>query len=402
MSAAIVDDKEIAITCEMVFAIAGGEARIERSPDAFSRREWMDAFAGEAKEGRYHAVVQQTVRGDFIYRYLSVRDRLGRLRVLQPIFLTNQDLLVGVPSFVRAAAHSIRKWFPGFLIQKMLMAGCAAGEGHPGMIGDAQESAAMLFAALDTYGRRQNVAMVTLKDFPKENRARLDPSAEAAGFLRIPSFPGTSIDLTGYRDFDDYLVRAVGRTTRKSLRRKFRAAAALQPPISFELLDDAASEAETLCALYQQVYNRSEFRFENLTPDFFQALSREMPESARFFVWRVAGRPVAVSATLVHNGKLYDNYLGLDYSVAADRHLYFVTLRDVFNWAVEHGITTYYSTPLDYEPKLRMRFRLAPLDLYVKHLNRAINPIFRRLLPYLEPTRYDKILPKFSNAADLP
>jgi hypothetical protein len=37
----------------------------------------------------------------------------------------------------------------------------------------------------------------------------------------------------------------------------------------------------------------------------------------------------------------------------------------------------------------------------VKHTSKFINPIFRRLLPLLEPTRNDKTLPKFSNYADL-
>lgn len=386
---------------ESCFPVTGGEARIERSASAFSDEEWSEAFAGEAKDGRYHAIVQSTIRGDFAYRYLSVRDYRGRLRVLQPFFLTNQDLLVGVPAVVRSAAAAIRKLFPRFMMQLMLMAGCAAGEGHPGLLGDAAESAAMLFESLDEYGRRQGAKMVTLKDFPKLNRARLEAGAAAAGYKRIPSFPGTVIEVSDYVHFDDYLARAVGKATRKSMRRKFRAADALQPSLSFEVLSDPAPEAEALCALYQQVYERSEFRFEALTPDYFRELSRQMPDTARFFVWRVAGRPVAMSATLVLDGKIYDNYLGLDYAVAHERHLYYVTLRDIFNWAVQNGITTYYSTPLDYEPKLRMRFRLAPLDLYVKHLNRAINPIFGRVLPFLEPTRYDKILPKFSNAADL-
>lgn len=383
------------------FPVAGGVVKIERAASAFSEAEWDLAFAGEAKEGRYHAIVQATIRGDFAYRYLGVRDHLGALRVLQPIFLTQQDLLAGMPSFARTAAAALRKIFPRFMFQRMLMAGCAAGEGHAGLIGEPREAAAMLFEALDIYGRRERAAMVTLKDFPKANRARLDAPAKAGGYQRIPSFPGSAIELAGYLDFDDYISRAVGKSTRKSLRRKFRAADELAPSLSFELLRDPDSEAEVFYSLYRQVYERSEFRFEELTPGYFRELGRQMPDTARFFVWRLGGRPVAVSATLVLNGKLYDNYLGLDYSVARERSLYYVTLRDVFNWAIQNGIDTYYSTPLNYEPKLRMHFRLAPLDLYVKHLNRAINPIFRHVLPLLEPTRYDKILPRFNNAADL-
>ena len=37
----------------------------------------------------------------------------------------------------------------------------------------------------------------------------------------------------------------------------------------------------------------------------------------------------------------------------------------------------------------------------MRHTSKFINPILRRLLPLLEPTRNDKTLPKFSNYADL-
>ena len=66
-----------------------------------------------------------------------------------------------------------------------------------------------------------------------------------------------------------------------------------------------------------------------------------MPDVARFFVWRLGGpegRAVAASSVLVHDGRLHDNYLGLDYTLAHERHLYHVTLRDVFDWAVRNGV----------------------------------------------------------------
>ena len=110
---------------------------------------------------------------------------------------------------------------------------------------------------------------------------------------------------------------------------------------------------------------------------------------------------MAVSLCMVHEGTLYDNYLGMDYTVALDRSLYFVTIRDLFNWAVGANLHTYYSTPLAYEPKLHLRFDLEPLDLYVRHLTGWINPFFTRIAPLLEPTRYDKLLPRFANHGDL-
>ena len=70
-------------------------------------------------------------------------------------------------------------------------------------------------------------------------------------------------------------------------------------------------------------------------------------------------------------------------------------------WAIANGFKWYRSSALNYDPKFNLKHSLDPLDLYVKHTSKFINPIFRRLLPLLEPTRNDKTLPKFSNYTDL-
>ena len=58
-------------------------------------------------------------------------------------------------------------------------------------------------------------------------------------------------------------------------------------------------------------------------------LSRTMPDRARFFLWRQNGKAIAFSIALVHDETIYDDYLGLDYQVALDLHLYFYTFRDI-------------------------------------------------------------------------
>ncbi len=160
-----------------------------------------------------------------------------------------------------------------------------------------------------------------------------------------------------------------------------------------EVRADVSDCVDELHPLYLQVLARSSFRFEELTKAYFVQLGRTMGDRARFFIWRQEGQAVAVSLCMVHEGTLYDNYLGMDYTVALDRSLYFVTIRDLFNWAADRKLHTYYSTPLAYEPKLHLRFDLEPLDLYVRHLTGWINPVFKRVAPLLEPTRYDKLLP---------
>jgi hypothetical protein len=59
------------------------------------------------------------------------------------------------------------------------------------------------------------------------------------------------------------------------------------------------------------------------------------------------------------------------------------------------------SNGLNYDPKLHLRYRLKPVDLYVKHTSFVVNTMLRLILPLLEPTRYDKTLKKFSNYSEL-
>jgi len=126
-----------------------------------------------------------------------------------------------------------------------------------------------------------------------------------------------------------------------------------------------------------------------------------MPEKVRFFVWRQAERPVAFMMCLLNGDDLHAEYIGLDYTVALDLHLYFVSFRDVCSWAMANGFKSYRSSALNYDPKFHLKHALDPLDLYVKHSSKIINPILRLMLPLLEPTRYDKTLRKFANYGDL-
>jgi hypothetical protein len=104
---------------------------------------------------------------------------------------------------------------------------------------------------------------------------------------------------------------------------------------------------------------------------------------------------------MVHDGAIYDEYLGMDYRVAFDLHLYFYTLRDILRWAFANGLHSYYSSPLNYDPKLHLGCHLVPLDLYVMHTGALLNPIFRRALHFLQPTKHDPVLKRFANAHEL-
>ena len=389
------------------FETAFGTVEIVGRAALLDPSAWRDAFASVCKDNRYYEMCEATLQqANFDYRYLVLRDRTGTIRAVQPFFFTDQDLTAGLSAPVRAPVAAVRRRFPNFMSMKMIMVGCTAGEGHLALTGhgDRAEATAALLEALEIYGRASKTAIITFKDFPSSYRRELDAPAAQRGFVRMPSFPATILPLGEFKDFEDYLAKRLGKSMRKNLRRKFRPPETGVPDdeaVTMEVLTDVSGCIDEIYPLYQQVLARSNFRFEELTKAYFCLLGKTMPDRARFFVWRQGGRAVAFSACMVHEGKLYDNYLGLDYSVALDLHLYFITIRDLISWGIAQKLRWYYSTPLNYDPKLHLRFDLAPMDLYVRHVSGWINPFFKRIAPLLEPTRYDKLLRQFGNHADI-
>jgi len=362
-------------------------------------RQWRSAFSGSRKHNRYYELVEDTIRQGFDYRYFVIRDALGEVRAIQPFFILDQDLLAGSSQRTGALVAAVRRLWPRFLKLRTLMVGCTAGEGH--LDGDEfsrAENARLLASAIVTHARALRAQMIVLKEFPAKYREPLRCFLHS-GFSRVPSLPMTRLNID-YLSFADYMNRALNSATRRKLRRKFLATAQA-PPIEMSVVPDVAPIIDDVYPLYLQVYERSKLRFEKLTREFFCGLGRLMPEIVRFFVWRQEARIVAFSLCMIEGDAIFAEYIGLDYSVALKLHLYHYAVRDMISWAIAKGYKWLRSGPLNYDPKLHLRHLLDPIDLYVRHTSALPNALLKRILPLIEPTRFDLTLKKFSNYDDL-
>jgi predicted N-acyltransferase len=376
-----------------------GVAKIVTRAELHNCDAWKCAFQNKCKDHRYYEIIEDTLEGGFEYHYLLLEDHLGNVRGIQPVFFLRQNLVEGVLGKIRSVVDLVRKRFPRFLTMRVLMVGCAAGTGDLGTCEKKEAWVAnALRASLRTYARQNKASLVVLKDFPAEYRDALG-GYTSNGYARMPSMPMTRLALYPFQDWDDYF-RTLSKATRKDLRRKFRKAERA-PRIDMEVVNDISPYIDEAYPLYLAVHKRSPFKFETLTKNYFRALGQRMPDRARFFIWRQHGKIAAFGFSLVCSDAIYDECIGLDYSVALDLHLYFYTLRDVITWSLQQRLKYYYSNPLNYEPKLHLDCELVPLDLYVMHTNAFLNPIFRRAIKYLGPTRQDPVLRRFPNADQL-
>jgi hypothetical protein len=375
-----------------------GSVRVADRAAAVDPVLWRKGFAHLCLDHRYYEIVERTLPEGVDYAYLVHENTDTGQLALQPVFIVDQDVAAGLPGPLQAVLARLRRVFPRLLKLRTLMAGCVAGEGHLGAADDPGWPGEVLPRALLAYARAQRAAIVVLKDFPAEYRARLAPFTWQ-GYARVASFPAVTLALD-FGSFEEYLGTRLGKVTRKNLRRKFRKAA-LQAPVTMEVLTDASGCVAELYPLYLAVHQRAKFHFEKLTPRYFAEIGRALPDRARFFIWRQNGRMVAFSLCFIHEGVISDFCLGLDYTVAHDLHLYFLTWRGIIEWALKNGLKQYHSGPLNYDPKLHFRCVLAPLDLYTRHTTGWINPLYRLAVRFLGPARHDPVLPRFPNFHEL-
>lgn len=360
---------------------------------------WQDAFGDERKDHRYFELVEDTLHPEFDYRYFVMRDGRGDVRAVQPFFVLDQDLLVGLGPQFGKLIDLLRRLWPRFMRIRTLMVGCVAGEGHlDGGEKGGRTLARQLASAITQHARKLGTRLIVLKEFPARYRAVLACFLDN-GFSRIPSMPMTRVSID-YKSFDEYMTRALTSATRKKLRKKFGAIDRADA-IQLSVMNDVTPIIHEIYPLYVQVYRRSKLHFEKLTEEYFCELGQRMGDKVRFFVWRQSGRIIAFAVCMLQGDAIYAEYIGLDYEVAIDLHLYHYVYREVVSWAIAHGYKSLRSSGLNYDPKLHLRHLLDPVDLYVRHTSTTMNAVIKRFLPLLEPTRYDETLAKFQNYHEL-
>ena len=359
---------------------------------------WRDAFTGERRDHRHFELVEDTLHPEFDHRYFAITDERGEVCAIQPFFILDQDLLEGTGRRTHAIAGFIRRLWPRFMRMRTLMVGCVVGEGHLDPPAANGMHLSLFAEEIVRHARALRARLVVLKEFPARYRDALECFA-AHGYTRVPSLPMARLNIA-YDSFEQYMDEALSGRTRRDLRLKLRATTAGEP-IEQTTVRDITPVIDDLYPLYLQVYHRSQHHFEKLTREYLCGLGRLMPEKVRFFVWRQCGRIVAFTLCMLQGDSLYAEYIGLDYDVAIDLHLYHYSIRQMVTWGMRNGYKSFCSSGLHYDPKFHLRFMLEPLDLYVRHTSALMNTPVRWLLPWITPVRYDPTLKRFPNYHEL-
>ncbi len=374
------------------FDLAQATALVFAHAGAVPSGLWADAFGDQPKDFAYYDLLERTMAQGFAFRYLVLAWPNGKPFALQPLIIVDQDLSISLGGWAAPFLQTVRRFYPRCLRSRMMLAGCLVGNGHFGVSKKFSRRKAinMLPEALLILAEKERTPLLTIKDFPALERSELQPLRDA-GFTRLDGFPPLKLELD-FATFEQYQSERLSKITRKGLRRKFRAAAAATPPITLEVRKDCHDIIDEIYPLYLAVTKRSTIEFEVFTREYFLEASLTMPERCCFFIWRQGDRIVAFSYCTVWNQTIFDNDIGLDYSVAHRLHLYHRSFRDIVEWALRHGYRYYRTAPFNYDPKLRLRLELDPVDLFVRHRSIFLNFLIRHFAPRFSPALSDPVL----------
>lgn len=356
--------------------MSGITAKITENIGSIPRQDWDKVYPDFIRGYSFLKSVEDAGFEGFSYRYITLHKN-GSIISAAPCFIMEYSLGTTV------------KAMPGILKIRALICGSPVGYSRLNVLGNDNETAVKALAdAMTDIAKRERASVLAFKDFPPSCSGLLDRLLQE-GFGRISGYPAVELDID-FRSFDEYTKR-LSPSTRKDLKRKFKNTANLEK-VDFEAVSSVNGLEDEIYGLYLQTFLKSEVKFEKMPKAFLSTVSENMPDDTRYFLWRIKGKLAAFDLCLTSKDVLSDEYVGMDYSVAYDYHLYFVTFRDVITWCIENNIKKYESGALTYEPKKRLGLRFIPLYTYVKHANRFINPAFKAVSPLLGPERHDAVL----------
>jgi len=356
------------------------ETRIVESLTDVDRGQWMSLFPDEPEGYDYLVAVEQAGLRGFRWRYLMVFDA-DRIVAAAPAFLTEYPLETTLAGGGRRLAESLQKLAPGLLTLRLACLGSPCCEvAQMGFAPDLEPAARdaatrALLDAFDAEAQRQRCGLLGLKDVARPATTRWARVAEAAGYRAISGLPTAVLDID-FPDSETYLA-GLSPGTRKDMRRKLKT----RDSIRIEVRGDIGDEIDAVMPLYVQTRARAEMTLEELTPEFFIGVGRQMPGRAVYVLYYQGNDLLAVNLLIQDAGILLDKFFCMDAARGRPLNLYFLSWFTNVELCLARGLYRYQAGQAAYLNKVRLGSRLEPTANYFRHRNILVNGALRLAAP---------------------
>lgn len=357
--------------------IAALDSIASLEPSHWNRLIFDGGCSDELEDWSYYRAVERAGLPDFRYLYFVISDG-ARLLAAVPAFFTDYRLDTTVQGGLKRATEAIAERFPRLLRIPMLALGSPAAErcqiGFDPSATSTQRAQWLdaILAKMETIAARDKLGMLAIKDASASNDAPWQQVCPNHGLRALPGLPGATLALP-YSDLDGYLA-SLGAATRKDLRRKQRAASGL----TIRWCTDLDDIRDGVQRLYRATLEQSEFRFEELTPAYFDNVLRDMPDRAYCVTYCEGDSLLAFNLVLCNRERLLDKFLGMDYGAMDRYNLYHASWLENVRYCIAQGIPIYESGQGLHREKVRLGSTLQANSLWYRHRNRFLDAVFAR------------------------
>lgn len=328
---------------------------------------------------------------DFDYRYVLMLDDNNTPVAITSFYTVTTDIAIFANPTFRRVLESIRRRFPRFLKFRMLE------WGTPITVSSPPFAFRPGISPLDIIKHMQDLLLATAKcegqflivirDF-EDQTEEMQSALTRSGFTIVNSLPNTYLKISWlttsayHAAMKSYFRSKLFKHLRKNTAQGIR----------YELVDDFASLADTLCAQWMVVHEQAdEFQREVLTPLFYREYSHRLGTNSKALLFYKSNQLIG-HALLLLDGKML-RWLYFGRTRAANDSLYLYVAHSVIETAIkldvevlEMGLTTY---PI----KLDLGARVQPIQIGLRSPWAFVNPFISLGYSVLNRT------PKLTNRA---
>lgn len=359
------------------------KTNIHTSLATIDRKGWDACFPGNLEGYDYLLAVEESGLDGFRWRYVTV-EQAGRIIAAMPAFLCDYGLETTLPrGHLQGLIEQMRRIMPGFLKFKLACLGSPCTENGVIGINPAVPASGLgavidkLILGFETAAMAEGSTLLAMKDMPLPLHPVLVQSLKQRGYVETPGM-ATAWRPVDFGTIEDYLA-TLSPATRKDMRRKLRAGASVR----VERVTDLGPLQGRFMELYRQTRERSEWQFEDLTPDYFSGILRRLPDNAFCTVYFVDDEALAFNLLLHGDEKLIDKFFCMDAERGRPYNLYYLSWFENLRYCLNNDIELYQSGQAYYRNKVKLGSELTQNTMVFRHTNPIVHAALKRIAPLL-------------------
>lgn len=219
-------------------------------------------------------------------------------------------------------------------------------------------------------GKKEKARIVMIRDFTKSTDST-NGTLIQYGYKKVESLP-TSFVTVKWQEFEQYLdsFRSKDKVKMRRNIRRFN-----KDKIRVELIEDFSPYVDDMIAVYNQVYNKAEYKFEKLNKEFLHQINKNLGQFSKAIIVSKDQKIVAIELIVEDERILRPLYVGIDYQYNDEYKLYFNMIYLIIKMGielkkdyVELGQTCYY-------PKRKAGAYIESIHMYIRFRNKLVNKI---------------------------